>query len=245
MVAEYLIIFATLALAGTVKGALGAGLPVVAVPVLASFFGVPFAVAVLVVPIIVTNLWQVWQFRGEAHGGAWLAWLCVFAGIGVVGGTFLLANLPERALSLVLAFSLFAYIGLRLPRPHLRIPPRLIGRVAPPIGLLSGLLIGATGISAPLSITFLASLGLTRSQFVFAVSCLFLTFVAVQAPALVIAGILTWQIFLVSVAALIPIALAMPLGNWLAARMSTRAFDYVILGLLFVVAVKLLIDAVL
>ncbi len=191
MSTEYVIIFTALALSGLVKGALGAGLPVVAVPVLASFFDVPFAIALMVVPTVVTNIWQVWQFRRHRAGLGWLTGLCIAAGIGIAIGTWLLANLPSHILGVILAVVVIGYIVMRLVRPHWHIPRDLAARVAPAVGLVSGFLQGATGISAPVSLSFMSALGFTRPQFVFAVSTLFVSFSVVQVPSLVATGILT------------------------------------------------------
>ncbi len=241
---EYLVIFAALALSGVVKGVLGAGLPVVAVPVLASFFDVPFAIAIMAVPVVVTNIWQLWQFRHERMGLGWLAGLCVMAGIGIAVGTWLLASLSADILGIVLAVVVVGYIVVRLTRPHWAIPMSLASRVAPAVGFVSGMLQGATGISAPVSITFLASLGFSRPQFVFAISTLFVSFSAVQVPSLIVAGILTWQRLLLSMLALVPVLLAMPVGGWIGERMSREAFDRIVLVMLAVIAAKLVYDAV-
>ena len=55
-----------LVVGGFVKGATGTGLPMVAVPVMAAFIGVPHAVAVMAIPILATNLWLVWSHRAAA-----------------------------------------------------------------------------------------------------------------------------------------------------------------------------------
>ena len=61
----YTLLLATVAflLGGTLKGAIGAGSPIIAVPILSMLYGVPFAVSVFVLPNLVSNLWQGWQFR--------------------------------------------------------------------------------------------------------------------------------------------------------------------------------------
>ncbi len=241
---EYVIIFVTLALSGVVKGALGAGLPVVAVPVLASFFDVPFAIAMMVVPTVVTNIWQLWQFRRHRQGLGWLAGLCIAAGIGIAVGTWLLANLPGHVLGIILAVVVVAYIVLRLAKPHWHIPMGLAARLAPAVGFVSGFLQGATGISAPVSLSFLSALGFDRERFVFAVSALFVSFSVVQVPSLAATGILTPHRLLLSALAFIPILAAMPVGNWLARRLSRQAFDRMLLALLAVIAVKLVHDSV-
>ena len=243
MIGEYLIIFVSLALGGFVKGAIGAGLPVVAVPVLASFFDVPFAIAMMVVPTVTTNIWQLWQFRGERVGLGWLWSMCVLAGVGIAVGTWLLASLSQHVLGIVLAVVVVAYVALRLSRPHWYIPRAVAARAAPAVGFVSGLLQGATGISAPVSITFLSSLGLGRSGFVFAISTLFVSFSVVQVPSLALAGILTWHRLLLSAVAIVPVLIAMPAGSWVAARLSREAFDRLVLLLLAVIAARLLYEA--
>ena len=243
MVQEIIIIFAALALGGFVKGATGAGMPVVAVPVLASFFDVPFAIAIMIVPVIVTNVMQVVRFRGEREAVGWLMPMWIMAGFGIVLGTWLLTAVPEAGLNVTLATVVVAYVILRLAKPHWHIPAGMARRVAPPAGFVAGVLQGSTGISAPVSITFLTSIRLTRPQFVLAVSTLFVTFAAIQLPSLIVAGILTFERALYSAAALVPVLIAMPAGAWLATRLSQRGFDRLILVLLTGIAVKLFADS--
>lgn len=240
---DILIIVIALALGGFVKGATGAGSPLVAVPVMASFFGVPFALAMMIVPAITSNTWQMWKFRDSRHGLAFVPWLLVTAAIGTAAGTWLLTELPANVLAIILGVVVVLYILLRLLRPHWHISRPAASRAAPTVGFVSGILLGATGISAPVSLTFLSSIRLTRPQFLFAVSTLFVVFTIVQGPALAVAGILTWERLLFSTLAMVPILLAMPAGNWIASRLSQKAFDRLILALLAVIAVKLFYDS--
>ena len=78
------VIWAALALAlgGILKGATGAGAPIIAVPVIALFHDVPTAVVALVLPNCFSNLWQSWTYRKSIPEGAF-AW--AFAGAGLVG----------------------------------------------------------------------------------------------------------------------------------------------------------------
>ena len=59
------------AMGGILKGATGVGAPLIAVPVMTSFVDIRFAVAVFVVPNLVTNLIQ-----------SWLGWYCFTSGFG-------------------------------------------------------------------------------------------------------------------------------------------------------------------
>src|SRR5690606_39913737 len=96
------IIVMVLALAGggMVKGATGMGLPLIALPVLTAAFGLQHAIGLMTIPLIVTNIWQVWRFRAAA-GTDRLAFMPLFLVGGVVGigiGTWALTTLPEQLL---------------------------------------------------------------------------------------------------------------------------------------------------
>jgi len=239
----WLVVIAALGLGGFVKGATGMGLPLVSVPALAAFLGVPHTLAILTVPLIVTNGWQVWRFFPNRHGTGFLVRLLPAGAIGIVIGTWALTALPVRALSLVLAALVVSYIALLLARPQLRLSPETGLTLSPAVGLVSGVLQAATGISAPTSITFIHALGLTPRGFVFAVSAMFLLFSTAQLAALAVAGIMTWGRFLEGWVALIPVVLMMPVGAWAASLLSRQTFDRLILGLLAALACKLIVDA--
>ena len=58
-----LVAFLSLGLGGILKGATGAGAPLVAVPALALLFDVPTAIAIFSLPNLLSNAWQGWSFR--------------------------------------------------------------------------------------------------------------------------------------------------------------------------------------
>ncbi|MBZ8133076.1 sulfite exporter TauE/SafE family protein [Afifella sp. IM 167] len=243
MLSEIIIIFLCLAGGGLVKGALGMGLPLIAVPGLAAFLGVPYALAVLTVPILVTNTWQMWRFRDHRHGLAFLPGLTASALVGIAIGTFMLTHLPAEMLSLGLAIVIAVYIALRVFQPQLQLSMEHARPLAPLIGLVAGALQGATGISAPVSVTYISAMRLARPAFVFSVSTLFTGFVLAQIPSLALAGVLTGERALFSACALLPVFLGMRLGSWLGHRLDARRFDQVILVLLALIAAKLVFDS--
>src|SRR5690554_4602033 len=92
-----LLMFGALALGATVKGATGMGLPLVALPVLTTVFGLQHAVGLMTLPLLLTNVMQVWRFREVARtpGLAFLPRLLALGGVGVVIGTVALTMVPE------------------------------------------------------------------------------------------------------------------------------------------------------
>jgi uncharacterized membrane protein YfcA len=231
-------------LGGVMKGAIGAGVPVIAAPALTMLFNVQTAVAILVVPNLLSNVWQAWHFRNEAMPRRFLI---LFAGGGMLGvavGTFLLSVLPQETLSLMVACAVLAYITLRLARPGWTLARDTANRLCGAAGIAGGFLQGATGISAPASITFLNAMKLPREAFIGTISIFFVSMTAMQIPALWSVGLLSLEMLAYGFGALGLVFLSMPLGNWLGKRASPKVFDMVMLVTLGAIALKILFEAI-
>jgi len=231
------------ALGGLLKGATGAGAPIVAVPLLAILYDVKFAVAVFVIPSLVSNIWQLWEFR-DKHLTARFS--LSFAGAGAAGavlGSFMLAALPSRSLMVLVAIGVFAYISSRLLWRDWKLGMSAAKRIVFPVGFAAGVLQGSTGVSAPLSITFLSSMRLERVQFVATISSFFMAISVVQIVMLTKLQILGDREVYYGCLALVPLIAFMPVGTLLIRYVSRVVFDRVIMTMLFVLAVKLMYDA--
>lgn len=240
---ELLIVSACLAVGGILKGATGAGAPILAVPALAAFYDVRFAIVVMTIPNLVTNAMQAWQNHSHRLDRRFLVPFFGAAVVGVSLGTWALAGLDAGLLSLGVAFAVLAYVALRIFRSHWRLGMPQARRLALPFGLLSGLLQGVSGISAPVSVSFLSAMHLGRETFMSTVSLLFVTFALVQLPALTLAGILDASGLGLSVLALLPMLVGMPVGAALMRRLSREGFDRVVLALLAALAVYMIWQA--
>lgn len=232
-----------LVLGGMLKGALGMGSPIIAVPVMASIIDVQFAVALMVLPNLSTNVWQLWSYRRGRMAGRFPWLFALGGGIGVALGTVMLVQFAPETLKLIVAASVLLYVGLRLSRPDLTISQAMSVRLAAPLGTLAGLLQGAAGISAPISVSFLNAMKLSREVFIPTISLFFAVMTAVQIPLLAAVGVMTPEVVLLGAAALAPLFLGMPIGAWAARSISPKAFDRVILVVLVLLALKLFYDA--
>lgn len=233
------------ALGGVMKGAIGAGVPVIAAPALTMVFDVQTAVAILVVPNLLSNVWQAWTYRDKALSRRFLL---LFAGGGVLGvvlGTYLLASLPQETLSLLVAFAVLGYIGLRLAKPGWILQHKQAERFSGVAGTVGGVLQGATGISAPASITYLNAMRLPREAFIGTVSIFFVTMSAAQFPVLWGLGIMTGERLVMGFIALGIVFLFMPVGTWLGRKASPKVFDFAMLAVLGVIAAKILVETLL
>ncbi|MBM9593168.1 sulfite exporter TauE/SafE family protein [Roseitranquillus sediminis] len=227
-----------------VKGILGLGLPMVAIPGLTLLVGLPQALAMCAIPVAVANAWQIWQFRGARSARGLLPRFVVAGGIGTAVGTWMLASVPSALLEVALAVMLVVYLVLRLANPGLRLGHLVARRLAPGVGLASGLLHGATGISGPIAVTFFHALRLPREDFILATGTMFLGFTVVQLPALAAAGILGSQAVVVGLLGLPAVAAGLMLGNIAARKVDTRLFDRLVLIVLAWTAATLIWRAV-
>ena len=241
----YLIAAAGIAAGGFLKGATGAGAPVIGVPIMALVFDVPKAVAIFSVINLLSNIWQSWAYRKDVTDQRFVWWFAAAGGVGAAAGTVLLATLPTEVLMASLAAVVGAYIVLRISRPGWTLSWETARKFGPTVGFAGGMMQGAGGISAPISVTFLNAMRLSRAEFIGTISVFFLAMSVFQVPMLAGFGILTWERTGLAVIALVPLFVGIPIGSWAARYLSREAFDKAILVLLAVIAVKLLWDAVL
>ena len=239
MSAESIIVIVAALLVGTVSKVItGFGLPLIAVPVMATFIGVETSVVVMVAPILYSNAVLLREFRDAAPvRGLWAAIAAGFAGI--VFGTWILKTLDQEVLSLVLAGWIGVYFISRLVDVEL---PLRVARdswwLMSAVGL-GGVFQGATGIGGPIVVTLIHAMQLERRQMVFALSAVFGSYALAQIAAMFTLDLFTQERLILSLGAMIPVVMGLPLGLWLGERISVRAFNLLILVLLAILGVKL------
>lgn len=239
---ELTIITACLLAGGILKGATGAGAPILAVPAISVIADVRFAIVMVLVTGIVSNIWQAWLFRNRLRTLPFIAPYLVAAGMGMVAGTYGLAYLPMDALNTALCLALLAYIGLRLARPGWTLSIARGGQLAVPAGLAAGVLQGSSGLSGPAALSYLSAMRLGREGFAGTISLLFVVLGIVQLPSLAAMGLIDRQGLLISCLAVLPVALGMVAGNAIGKVISPLVFDRIVLALLAALTLKLAFD---
>lgn len=153
-------------LAGGIKGVLGLGLPTVAMGLLSIVMTPVQAAGILVIPALVTNIWQV------ASGPALLSLLRRFALMiaATVIGTFatveFLTGSSQSTVTGALGAVLAAYGTFGLVGRPLEIRPRAERWLSPLAGFVTGLLNGATGVFVIPAAPYLTFLRLGREELV-------------------------------------------------------------------------------
>ena len=243
MFSDPLIIIAVLvafALGGILKGATGAGAPIITIPVIAAFYDVRIAVIIMVVPNLLTNIGQLYQFRKTILPKFFTLSFALGGGIGAFFGTILLVNLSLKILTLSVAFIVIIYILLKLIVPSWKLTYKKAEKLVFLMGTGGGVLQGTAGLSAPISITFLNSMKLERNQFIPTISVYFGVMSIFQMPTLYYYDFLNLEIIIVSFISTLVLLLFMPFGSWIAKSVSKESFDKITLILLGFIAFRII-----
>ena len=233
-------IFTAFALGGILKGATGAGAPIITIPVIAAFYDVRIAVIIMVIPNLLTNIGQLYQFRKTILPSFFTISFALGGGIGAFLGTILLVSLPIKILTLSVAIIVIIYILLKIAVPSWKLVYGKAKKLVFIMGAGGGILQGSAGLSAPISITFLNSMKLERNQFIPTISVYFGVMSIFQMPTLYYYDFLNLEIIIVSVMSTIVLMCFMPLGSWIAKSISKETFDKVTLILLGFIALRII-----
>lgn len=240
-IGEILLVLLAVAVGFFIKGIVGIGGPLLAIPVLASFTGVEYAVAVVAIPTFVANVWMLWDFRSAAASmRRYLVPLLIAGTVGTVAGAWILVSVSDRVLSFTLALFVIAYIAWYATNSEFRLSEQAAERLTIPVGLVTGGLQGATGISSPVIATYMHSMRLERARFIFAITVPFLVLGVVQIAAMGALGAYTGERTVAGLLAVLPVLVALPLGLQIGARFSQRAFEIGVLVVLGATAIRLL-----
>jgi uncharacterized protein len=137
---ELAIVVAVFVPAGVVKGAIGLGLPTIAMGLLGALMTPNRAAAILIVPALPTNVWQMWD--GPALKillrRLWPMLVCTLLGTLPAAGILTKANV--RLTTALLGGVLMVYALISLIGVHLTVSRRVETLLGPLIGLTTGLI---------------------------------------------------------------------------------------------------------
>jgi uncharacterized protein len=223
------IVCAVFALAGFVKGVVGLGLPTVTLALLTIMVDLPSAMALMLVPSFVTNLWQ---GSVGGHGKQLLRRLALFlllATACVWLGALALVRIDVQWLAALLGVLLVVYAVVGLAGLKVSVKPTLEQPVGAVLGIINGVLTGMTGSFVVPGVMYLQALGLPRDALVQAMGILFTLSTLALAIALGGARLLSEELGLVSVAGLVPAIAGMVVGQRIRRRLSETGFRRVFL----------------
>jgi hypothetical protein len=186
-----ILVAAVFALAGFVKGVIGLGLPTVAMGLLAVAMPPAQALAIVIVPAIVTNIWQtfVGPYLRDIVRRLWPLLIGTVLGIRAGAGLMVGPYAGYGTVVLGVLLVIYAILGLSQRRFSLaRIHEKWVGGI---VGLVTGVIAAATGVQVIPSMPFMQSIGMEKDELVQALGVFFTIATVAQAFNLTQAGLLT------------------------------------------------------
>lgn len=238
-----LAVLGTFMLAGTVKGVIGLGLPTISLALLTVALDLPTAMALLLVPSFVTNLWQ------AVSGGHGLAivrriWPFLLMATGTVwAGATALTRVDLSLLSALLGLLLVAYATISLAGLRLSLNARQEVWAGPLEGAANGILTGMTGSFVVPGVMFLQAIGLPRDCLIQAMGMLFTASTLALGLALQGNNLLSADLGLLSAIALLPALIGMVIGQHIRQMLSEVLFRQVFFISLLVLGAYIIASA--
>lgn len=214
----------TFLLAGVIKGVIGLGLPVVSLAILTVVFDLTSAMALLLAPSFVTNLWQALAGQGGRtillRIWPFLLMMVTTVWIGVAA----LTRVDLSLLSALLGALLVVYSSVNLAGFRLTVKPNQEPWIGLLAGSANGILTGMTGSFVVPGVMYIEAIGLAKDTLIQAMGILFTLSTIMLAFALQQSGILTLDFGVLSASAVAPAAIGMIIGQRIRRSLSKRLF---------------------
>jgi hypothetical protein len=219
-----ILIAAAFLLAGFIKGVIGLGLPTVSMGLLAVSMPPARAIAIVIVPAIITNIWQtfVGPYLRDIIRRLWP--LMVGTAIGIWLNAGMLTGPYARYGTVILGVLLVIYAIIGLSKFNFRVArtnEKWIGGIA---GLITGVVSAATGVQVIPSMPFMQAIGLEKDELVQALGVFFTVATLALAFNLTNAGLLTAATAVPGIVAMAAAFTGMFIGQAVRSRLQPEAF---------------------
>jgi len=236
-----IICFASFVLGGVVKGTLGVGLPLLAIPLMSVVIPSPRAIGLVAIPVISSNVWQMIESR-QLVGGLRRFWPLIITQVFITLLTVRITlSLNAGQMNKLIAVSMILAVVLMAFKPNFRVSPSQEKKISAFVGVLSGILGGVSALTGPVVITYLFALKLSRSEFVGCISIIYLASSLPLYAAMIYYQRMGVQDLGYSVLALVPMAIGLIIGKLIRDKMSEKVFRSVLYSYLIAMSVALIL----
>ena len=222
-------VICSLIAAGLLKGTIGVGMPVVALPLLSLFIDVKSAAMLLSMPLIFSNLPQ--ALEGGKTGRCLMQLTPVLVGMipGLFLGVRVLLALDADIARMIAGLALISVGGITLLAPNLQLQPRAVSPAGIAFGFFGGILGGIAAMAGPLVFIFLLAKGLRGQAFTKEASLYLVVSSGLLAVLLTVSRQFNWLDVSVSMAAMLPVALGMYAGRHMRDKIAPEIFRKLVL----------------
>jgi uncharacterized membrane protein YfcA len=219
-----ILIAAAFLLAGFVKGVIGLGLPTVSMGLLAVTMQPSHALAIVIVPAVVTNIWQtfVGPYLRDIIRRLWP--LMAGTVVGIWLNASMLTGPYARYGTIVLGVLLVIYAIIGLSKFSFNVACRDEKWIGGIVGLITGVVSAATGVQVIPSMPFMQAIGMEKDELVQALGVFFTVATIALAFNLTSAGLLSAATALPGAVAMAASFAGMFIGQAVRSRMQPEVF---------------------
>jgi uncharacterized membrane protein YfcA len=230
--------------AGLVKGVVGLGLPTISMALLGLLMAPAEAAALLIVPSLLTNVWQI-----RPWGSVWpllrrLGPMQLGVCAGTLAGAWALGAPAGAWATVSLGAALVLYASWGLAGAGMPAPGATEKWLGPSVGFITGLVTAATGVFVIPAVPYLQALKLHRDELIQAMGISFTASTVAMAAGLAFNSSYSGAAFGVSVLLLVPALAGMASGQFLRRAISPALFRKFFLGSLVLLGLHMILKEV-
>ena len=229
---------------GLIKGTIGFGMPMVALPLIAFAVPVTTAMILLCAPIFLTNFLQI-KFKQGISSYRFLP-MFLFLVVGLIIGARLILEINLNTITQIIAILIiFAAVincfGFKINNNINKKNERIITSF---IGFGSGILGGLSTVYGPPMLAYLVAVDLPKEKFVRTVSTMYFIGSFPLYGSLIYYGFATKQDLIMSLLLIIPALIAQQIGTKIRDKINQKQFRNCILVTLIILGIMLFIKTI-
>lgn len=226
--------------AGFIKGTLGIGFPTAAISLSAQFTDARTAISLVIIPMIITNAWQIFRNRQVAWvlGNFWRVLVLMIIFIAIF--TQVSSTIPVAYVTAFLGAFITLYAATTLYKPIFSFRQEQDPAAQLIAGTSAGIMGGIAAMWAPPIMIYLSARGMSKDQFVATTGVLLFVASMILFAGYLRADMIGPSVVLVSCILLIPSMAGMVLGERLRNRLSAHSFERLLLWFFLLMGLNLI-----
>ena len=235
-----IIIFMSVFLGAIIKGAVGIGMSMFSVPIIAFFLPPTTAMILLCVPVLITNILQMQIKKGIGS----FRFLPMFIALilGIIIGCNLILEINLSLISQIIAISIIFAAIINLFGINIKyINPNIERKLTIPLGFFSGIIGGLSSMYSPYILAYLVSINLEKEVLIRTMATMYFIGSIFIFPIWIYNGLGTFSDLIWSSLLLLPAILGQKIGTSIRSRISNENFKKIILYTLMIIGTSLLI----
>ena len=234
-----IIIFMSVFIGAIIKGAVGIGMSMFSVPIIAFILPPTTAMILLCVPVLITNILQMQIKKGIGS----LRFLPMFVAliIVIIIGCNLILEINLSTISQIIAVSIIFAAIINLFGINIKyINSKLERKLTIPLGFFSGIIGGLSSMYSPYILAYLISTNLEKESLIRTMATMYFIGSIFIFPIWIYNGLGTFSDLIWSSLLLLPAILGQKIGTSIRSRISNENFKKIILYTLMIIGTSLL-----